>query len=57
VAISKSTASKKNLFFISHLHKDFRNFYHKISLEKLAKSTNNKIGPLTINDFEDLKSA
>ena len=37
--------------------KDFRNFYHKLSLGKLAKSTNEKVGPLTINDFEDLKSA
>jgi len=49
------------LYIFDHLKKtkdkDFRNFYHKISLEKLAKSSNEKIGPLTIEDFEDLKSA
>jgi len=37
--------------------KDFRNFYHKIRLEKLAKNTSEKADPIVINTFEDRKSA
>jgi hypothetical protein len=37
--------------------KDFRNFYHKISLAKLAKRTTEKVGPIVIDAFEERKCA
>lgn len=48
------------LYMYDHLKKtkdkDFRNFYQKIKLEKLAKSANEKVGPIIIESFEELKS-
>jgi transcriptional regulator with XRE-family HTH domain len=49
------------LYLYDHLEKtkdkDFRNFFHKIGLETLAKHGKGKIGPLTIDPSQELKSA
>ncbi|HSW87228.1 MAG TPA: hypothetical protein VLG49_07015 [Rhabdochlamydiaceae bacterium] len=48
------------LYIFDHLKakdKDFRNLFHEINPETLSKSKNEKIKPITIDDFEDLKSA
>jgi DNA-binding XRE family transcriptional regulator len=49
------------LYVFDHLKKtqdkDFRNFFHRISLEKLVKSINEKVDLITIDDFKNLKSA
>jgi transcriptional regulator with XRE-family HTH domain len=49
------------LYIYDHLEKtkdkDFRNFFHKIGLDMLAKQAKGKIGPLAINPLQELKSA
>ena len=49
------------LYMFDHLaktkDKDFRKFYHKISLEELVKNRNEKAAPIVINVFEELKCA
>jgi transcriptional regulator with XRE-family HTH domain len=49
------------LYIYDHLEKtkdkDFRDFFHKMGLDMLAKQTKGKIGPLTINPLQELKSA
>ncbi|MGC1878682.1 MAG: hypothetical protein WA347_09385 [Rhabdochlamydiaceae bacterium] len=37
--------------------KDFRKLYHEINTEMLSKNKNEKIDPIAIDNFEDLKSA
>ncbi len=47
-------------YVLDHLHakdKEFRNLYHKISLEDLSKKRSEKIVPLEINAIEVLKIA
>lgn len=49
------------LYMYDHLiktkDKDFRNFYHKIKLERLAKNAKEKVDPIVIDTFEERKSA
>ncbi len=48
------------LYVFEHLKikdKDFRNFFHETSLASLAKNKNEKVNPIAIDIFEELKSA
>ena len=48
------------LYVLEHLKikdRDFRNFFHETSLETLARNKNEKIEPIAIDVFEELKSA
>lgn len=49
------------LYVYDHLEKtrdkDFRTFYHKITAKEIAKNKNAKINLISIDDFEELKSA
>ena len=48
------------LYMYDHLKakdREFRRLYNEINPEVLSKSKNDKIDPIIIDDFEDLKSA
>ncbi len=49
------------LYILDHLgktkDKDFRNFFHKIKLETLAKNMRDRTYPIVIDSFDERKSA
>lgn len=59
--INLSTDVCIRLYMYDHLEKikdkDFRNFFHKVQLEKLAKNISEKTNPIVVNTFENRKSA
>lgn len=58
--INISTDICIRLYMFDHLKakdKDFRDLFHQINPEVLTKGKKEKIKPITIDNFEDLKSA